>query len=218
MNIEKYIFRNNKATYYRIKENLKVEYIEPSFVFEMIYFNNNNLLEEELKEVVIEKEKKINRYSNLKIEEIYSRLFRSLINRDKYHSVDLANELYLKDKSKLLELLYKLSYISEDENKLIKTYLFEIMCNKIYNPYILKNVIIYFIKSCPKYIDMENKNNLEYFRKNVSKLYKYVYNKKKDLLKIYNLKELDLETNKEMTKTKKYILSKLESGDCDVRY
>ncbi len=213
MKIEKYIYRNNKATYYRVKENLEVEYIEPSFVFEMIYLNNEKLLEQELKNVVIEKPKKIGRYSSLSLEEIYSRLFRSLVNRDKYHSVDLANELYLRDKNKLFELLYKLSFISEDENKLIKTYMFELMTKKEYNPYILKNLIVYFTKSCPKYIDINNENNLDYFRKNVSKLYKYVYNVKKDTLDKFNLKKIDLEPNKEMTEIKKYILSKLESGE-----
>ncbi len=214
MNIEKYIYQNNKATYYRVKENLKVEYLEPSFVFEMIYFKNEKLLKEELKNTVIEKPKKIGRYSSLKIEEIYSRLFRSLVNKDKYHSIDLANELYLRDKNKFFELLYKLSFISEDENKLIKTYMFEYLMNKIdYNPYILKNVIYYFIKSYSKYIDMSDKKQISYFNDNISELYIYIYNLKKDLLKQFNLEILDLKVSKEMTEIKKYLLKELKSGE-----
>ncbi|VWL85743.1 hypothetical protein [Oceanivirga miroungae] len=206
MDIEKFKLRNNKATYYKVKKDLSVMYIEPSFVYEMIYFDNTDLLEKELKDVFIEKDKKIKRISHLDKDVIEDRLFRSLVNKDKYHTLELANEMYLRDKKNLFDILYKLSLISSDENKLIKTYLFELMDIKYgYNPYILKNLIVYFIKSTNSYIDFNDKKSLEFFESNVTNLYKLIYEKQNSRVEKYNLQKLDLKANKKMTEVKEYI-------------
>lgn len=206
MNIDEIKLRNNKATYYRVKKDLSVEYIEPSFVYEMIYFNNADLLNEELEKVIIEKDKKIKRRSKLDIDTLKDRLFRSLVNKDKYHTVELANELYLRDKNLLLDILYKLSFISNDENKIIKTYLFELMDIKYgYNPYILKNLIIYFTKSVNSYVDFKDKKSIEYLENNVTALYELIYNKMYYRVEKYKIKKLDIKASKKMSKIKEYI-------------
>lgn len=206
MNLEAVKLSNNKATYYRVKKDLSVEYIEPSFVYEMIYFENDKLLYEELKKVYIEKDKKIKRCSHLEKDVLEDRLFRSLVNCDKYHSVELCNEMYIRDKHLLFDILYKLSCISLDENKLIKTYLFELMDKKYgYNPYILKNLVIYFIKSTNAYIDFKDEKMLDFFTKNVTSLYEYIYQKKYVDFKKYGIAKLDIKPTKKMSKVKEYI-------------
>jgi len=59
--MEKYILKNEKDIYYRINKDLSVENIEPSFVFELIYFNEFDIAEEESKKCVKKKYKKLNR-------------------------------------------------------------------------------------------------------------------------------------------------------------
>lgn len=201
--LEKYILKNEKPTYYRVKDDLTVENIEPSFVFELIFFNEYGLANEISKDCVVKKQKAVKRKTKLLTDEISDRLFRGLVNKDKYHSFELANELMLKDKKKLFDILYKLSYIAEDENKLIKTYLFELICNNIgYKDYILKNLIGYFSYSCSKYMNLNDKKQMKYFYSTVSCLYVYIYNKKYE-------NKLDIEGKKNISKVKKVIYNKL---------
>ena len=70
--MEKYILKNEKDIYYRINKDLSVENIEPSFVFELIYFNEFDIAEEESKKCVKKKYKKLNRMVNLSTEIIYA--------------------------------------------------------------------------------------------------------------------------------------------------
>lgn len=201
--MNEYIFKNEKPTYYRVKNNLTVEKIEPSFVFELIFFDEVDMAENVSKECVITKEKKMKRQTKLDTKTISDRLFRSLVNKDKYHSFFLANELMLKDKNILFDILYKLSYMAEDENKLIKTYLFEHITKNIgYREYILKNLIGYFTHSCPKYMDINDKKQMKYFYSTVSKLYVRIYNEKYE-------DKLDFEGSSDLSCEKKTIYNKL---------
>lgn len=201
--MNEYAFLNEKPTYYRVKKDLSIEYIEPSFVLELAYFGEDNLAKIESSKCVIKKNKKIKRNTKLEKEIIVDRLFRGLINRDKYHILTLANELMLRDKNILFDILYKLSYIAEDENKLIKTYLFEYITDKVgYNEYLLKNLINYFVTSSPRYMDMNDKVQMKYFYEKVSKLYILIYNRK------YETK-LDIKGNDNLSDVKKIIFNKL---------
>lgn len=202
--IEEYKNYNNKAIYYRVKRNKKVEIIDPSFVFELIFFEKYEMLENELKLCYIQKDKKINRMTKLNIQTLEDRFFRSLVNKDKYHTLELANELILRDDKKFFNIMYELSYIAEDENKLIKTYLFEIMYKKIgYNVYILRNLIQYFISSCNKYMNVDDEKQMKYFYENVSKLYVLIYN-------IKNENKLNIQSKKEMSNIKEIIYNSLK--------
>lgn len=201
--MEKYILKNEKDIYYRINKDLSVENIEPSFVFELIYFNEFDIAEEESKKCVKKKYKKLNRMVNLSTEIIYERLFKNLIHSNRY-CFDLANELIIRDKEKFFNLMYGLAYISEDENKLIKTYLFEIMYNDLgYREYLLKNLLDYFTHSCNKYMDITDKKQMEYFYSRVSALYVEIYNKK-----YKNNLEIPKETK--LSKIKNIIYNKLK--------
>ena len=226
MDMQDYRFKNNKATYFRLKKDMQVSFIEPSFLFELIYFYNiykddkiKKSIENTLKETVIEKDKKIKRSANLSLDELQDRLFRSLISNNKYQTLSLAHELMLRDKDILFDVLYRNSLLSLDENKLIKTYLFEYLMDKMgYNEYILKNLIIYFISSLYGYIDIKDENVIKYFITNTTKLYQYIYSKKKSLVKKYGIKELKFENEKKMSIEKEIILENLTRGDTYVRY
>ncbi|WP_068268729.1 hypothetical protein [Caviibacter abscessus] len=210
MDMKEYEYRNNKATYFRIKKDMNVEIIEPSFLFELIYFDEIKLVEKQLSEIIIEKPKKIKRQANLSLDELKDRLFRALVNKDKYHCVNLANELMLRDKEALFDILYKLSFLSLDENKLIKTYLFEYLVNNVgYKDYILKNLIVYFTKSCANYVDFKNKNIKKYLEKNVTKLYEYIYTKNINKVKLYEMEVLDIKENIKMSVEKETIFENL---------
>ena len=43
--MQKYILKNEKPTYYRVKKDLTVEILEPSYIFELIYFGEQELAE-----------------------------------------------------------------------------------------------------------------------------------------------------------------------------
>lgn len=179
--------KNSKATYYRFKNN-KIENFEPSFILELNYFSkiySDSIIKEaiikEYDKLIVDKPIKLKRQANLDIKTIQDRLLRGLFNRDKYQCFKLAHELMLRDKTKLFDILYRLSFIAEDENKLIKTYLFEyITQNSEYDYLILNNLIKYFISSCPKYMDMNDTKQIKYFESIITKLYILVYNKKCD--------------------------------------
>lgn len=220
MDMKEYEYRNNKATYFRVKKDMNVEFIEPSFLFELIYFNETEMAKKQLLQVVVEKEKKIKRQANLSLDELKERLFRGLVNRDKYHVVNIANELMLRDKEALFDILYKLSFLSLDENKLIKTYLLEYMVESIgYKDYILKNVIMYFVKSSANYINLNNKNIKEFLENNVTKLYEYVYKKNINRVKSYKIEVLNIKSNIKMSDEKEIILKHLvKRENCNDRY
>lgn len=189
--MQKYILKNEKPTYYRIKKDLTVEVLEPSYIFELIYFGEQELAEKNQKDCVVKKYKKIKRLTKLDTDTIYDRLFRSLVNTDKYHSLQLANELMIRDPKTLLQLLYDLSYISCDENKLIKTYLFECISNEIgYEEFLLRNLIGYFTYSYPGYVGAEQK---KLFLKNASALYVLIYTKKFGKLDILGNDNMSIE-------------------------
>lgn len=201
--MDKYILKNELPTYYRVKKDLTVDIKEPSFVFELLFFGEDKMADSISKDCVLLKPKKIKRQTKLDTDTISDRLFRSLVNKDKYHCLFLANELMLRDKNILFDILYKLSYMAEDENKLIKTYLFEHITKNIgYKDYILKNLIGYFIHSCPKYMDINDKNQMKYFYSTVSKLYVKIYNEKYE-------NKLNFEGRKNLSCAKQAIYNKL---------
>lgn len=197
--LKKYDFNNAKPTYYRLKLNdgiVDIEYIEPSFVYELAYIyslNNEDeyikSLELELSNVIKEKEIKINRRSSMDTKKLQERVFRSLVNRTKAQTLELCNELMLRDVNLLLDILYPLSLVAEDENKLIKTYLFEILTKEVgYNPYILKNLVGYFLSSCNKYQKEQIKKS--------TKLYKHIYKLKTN--KEHNSEDEKMSLSKEL--------------------
>lgn len=208
--------RNNRATYYSVKNNIVRNY-EPSFVLELEYFNKklndsriDEIINSQLEFLIIEKPLKIQRQTKLKINQIEERLYRCLVNRDKYHTFKLANELMLRDKNRLYNILYSLSFIAEDENKLIKTYLFEhITENSEYNPILLYNLIKYFITSCPKYMDLNDKNQAKYFYSIITKLYILIYNRK---CTEYKHNKLQIDSNNELSNQKQIIYDILLKG------
>ncbi|MBP6281813.1 MAG: hypothetical protein KA384_07185, partial [Leptotrichiaceae bacterium] len=137
----------------------------------------------------IDKDKKIERLSKIKEEKLIDSFRRSILNNDSIHSVKLGNELLHRNKKEFFKILYNISLISIDENKLIKTYFTEKIIEKIekiennsFNKNrlqideVVKNIINYFTKSETGYLNFEDNERIEYFSKSrVSILYKKIY-------------------------------------------
>mgnify|MGYP003390436428 CR=1 FL=1 len=226
-----------KRKYLKVNDDLMIERREPSYIIELGYiyykYKKNGSLNDEKKleiEEIIKKEslqtyksqeKKIERQSKIEIELLKERFWRTLLNQDKIHSLKLGNELVIRDAQIFFELMYKYSIISKDTNKLIKTYL----CEIIYNGYsieLIKNIINYFVKSRNDYIYYDSVKEIKHFtEERLDSLYNFIYHKIYDN-KIKNSKinenvKLELaknlqETTLELSTTKQIILEYLQNN------
>ena len=228
-----------KRKYLKVNDDLMIERREPSYIIELgyIYYKNkkNGSLNDEKKleiEEIIKKEslqtyksqeKKIERQSKIEIELLKERFWRTLLNQDKIHSLKLGNELVIRDAQIFFELMYKYSIISKDTNKLIKTYLCEIIYNDNgYSIELIKNIINYFVKSRNDYIYYDSVKEIKHFtEERLDSLYNFIYHKIYDN-KIKNSKinenvKLELaknlqETTLELSTTKQIILEYLQNN------
>ena len=228
-----------KRKYLKVNDDLMIERREPSYIIELGYiyykYKKNGSLNDEKKleiEEIIKKEslqtyksqeKKIERQSKIEIELLKERFWRTLLNQDKIHSLKLGNELVIRDAQIFFELMYKYSIISKDTNKLIKTYLCEIIYNdKGYSIEMIKNIINYFVKSRNDYIYYDSVKEIKHFtEERLDSLYNFIYHKIYDN-KIKNSKinenvKLELaknlqETTLELSTTKQIILEYLQNN------
>lgn len=195
--ILKYKNSFEKRKYFLINENYEIENREPSFIIELSYYffqegvknKIEEIIFEEFKGTYIEKNKRIERKSKIAIEKLIDSFKRSLINQESIHSVKLGNELLYRDKFEFFKILYNISLISRDINKLIKVFFIEKIINFIFDTNnnvfkenreivdeIIKNIINYFTKSRNDYLDFKNEKNIEYFVNNeVDLLYVKIY-------------------------------------------
>lgn len=195
-----------KRKYFLIDEQYEIQKKEPSFIIELAYIyyktknkNINELITNELDKTYKEKNKKIERLSKIEYTKLIDSFRRAIINCDKVHSVKLGKELLFRNKNKFFEIMYNLSLISFDCNKLIKTFFMEQILDEIeeknYNKNveildeIIKNIINYFIKSENKYINFKNIEDINYFKNNeIDNLYKFIYENYFDkLVEKYNI-------------------------------
>ena len=230
--IKKYKNKFEKRKYFLINKDYKIEKREPSFIIELanLYFETKNekILKEisyEFENTYVEKDKKINRMSKIEKDRLIDSFRRALVNQDKLHSVKLGNELLLRDRYEFFRILYNISLISQDCNKLVKTYFIEKVVEKVYKlngesfnknceiiKEIVKNVINYFVKSENIYLDYDSESEIQNFIENkVDKLYMKIYNKIYDEIiekyDIMNVSKLQLKNevyynNKELSKSK----------------
>ena len=228
-----------KRKYLKVNDDLMIERREPSYIIELGYiyykYKKNGSLNAEKKleiEEIIKKEslqtyksqeKKIERQSKIEIELLKERFWRTLLNQDKIHSLKLGNELVIRDAQIFFELMYKYSIISKDTNKLIKTYLCEIIYNDNgYSIELIKNIINYFVKSRNDYIYYDSVKEIKHFtEERLDSLYNFIYHKIYDN-KIKNSKinenvKLELaknlqETTLELSTTKQIILEYLQNN------
>ena len=228
-----------KRKYLKVDDDLMIERREPSYIIELGYiyykYKKNGSLNAEKKleiEEIIKKEslqtyksqeKKIERQSKIEIGLLKERFWRTLLNQDKIHSLKLGNELIIRDAQIFFELMYKYSIISNDTNKLIKTYLCETIYNDNgYSIELIKNIINYFVKSRNDYIYYDSVNEIKHFIEERSdNLYNFIYHKIYDN-KIKNSKineniKLELaknlqETTLELSTTKQIILEYLQNN------
>ena len=228
-----------KRKYLKVNDYLMIERREPSYIIELGYiyykYKKNGSLNDEKKleiEEIIKKEslqtyksqeKKIERQSKIEIELLKERFWRTLLNQDKIHSLKLGNELVIRDAQIFFELMYKYSIISKDTNKLIKTYLCEIIYNDNgYSIELIKNIINYFVKSRNDYIYYDSVKEIKHFtEERLDSLYNFIYHKIYDN-KIKNSKinenvKLELaknlqETTLELSTTKQIILEYLQNN------
>lgn len=228
-----------KRKYLKVNDDLTIERREPSYIIELGYiyykYKKNGSLNDEKKleiEEIIKKEslqtyksqeKKIERQSKIEIELLKERFWRTLLNQDKIHSLKLGNELVIRDAQIFFELMYKYSIISKDTNKLIKTYLCEIIYNDNgYSIELIKNIINYFVKSRNDYIYYDSVKEIKHFtEERLDSLYNFIYHKIYDN-KIKNSKinenvKLELaknlqETTLELSTTKQIILEYLQNN------
>ena len=228
-----------KRKYLKVNDDLMIERREPSYIIELGYiyykYKKNGSLNDEKKleiEEIIKKEslqtyksqeKKIERQSKIEIELLKERFWRTLLNQDKIHSLKLGNELVIRDAQIFFELMYKYSIISKDTNKLIKTYLCEIIYNDNgYSIELIKNIINYFVKSRNDYIYYDSVKEIKRFtEERLDSLYNFIYHKIYDN-KIKNSKinenvKLELaknlqETTLELSTTKQIILEYLQNN------
>lgn len=195
--IKKYKNKFEKRKYFLINKDYKIEKREPSFIIELanLYFETKNekIIKEisyEFENTYVEKDKKINRMSKIEKDRLIDSFRRALVNQDKLHSVKLGNELLLRDRYEFFRILYNISLISQDCNKLVKTYFIEKVVEKVYKlngesfnknceiiKEIVKNVINYFVKSENIYLDYDSESEIQNFIENkVDKLYLKIYN------------------------------------------
>ncbi len=228
-----------KRKYLKVNDDLMIERREPSYIIELGYiyykYKKNGSLNDEKKleiEEIIKKEslqtyksqeKKIERQSKIEIELLKERFWRTLLNQDKIHSLKLGNELVIRDAQIFFELMYKYSIISKDTNKLIKTYLCEIIySDNGYSIELIKNIINYFVKSRNDYIYYDSVKEIKHFtEERLDSLYNFIYHKIYDN-KIKNSKinenvKLELaknlqETTLELSTTKQIILEYLQNN------
>ena len=228
-----------KRKYLKVNDDLMIERREPSYIIELGYiyykYKKNGSLNDEKKleiEEIIKKEslqtyksqeKKIERQSKIEIELLKERFWRTLLNQDKIHSLKLGNELIIRDAQIFFELMYKYSIISNDTNKLIKTYLCETIYNDNgYSIELIKNIINYFVKSRNDYIYYDSVKEIKHFtEERLDSLYNFIYHKIYDN-KIKNSKinenvKLELaknlqETTLELSTTKQIILEYLQNN------
>ena len=228
-----------KRKYLKVNDDKMIETREPSYIIELGYiyykYKKNGSLNDEKKleiEEIIKKEslqtyksqeKKIERQSKIEIELLKERFWRTLLNQDKIHSLKLGNELVIRDAQIFFELMYKYSIISKDTNKLIKTYLCEIIYNDNgYSIELIKNIINYFVKSRNDYIYYDSVKEIKHFtEERLDSLYNFIYHKIYDN-KIKNSKinenvKLELaknlqETTLELSTTKQIILEYLQNN------
>lgn len=230
--IKKYKNKFEKRKYFLINKDYKIEKREPSFIIELanLYFETKNekIIKEisyEFENTYVEKDKKINRMSKIEKDRLIDSFRRALVNQDKLHSVKLGNELLLRDRYEFFRILYNISLISQDCNKLVKTYFIEKVVEKVYElngesfnqncesiQQIVKNVINYFVKSENIYLDYDSESEIQNFIENkVDKLYMKIYNKIYDEIiekyDIMNVSKLQLKNeiyynNKELSKSK----------------
>ena len=228
-----------KRKYLKVNDDLMIERREPSYIIELGYiyykYKKNGSLNDEKKleiEEIIKKEslqtyksqeKKIERQSKIEIELLKERFWRTLLNQDKIHSLKLGNELVIRDAQIFFELMYKYSIISKDTNKLIKTYLCEIIYNDNgYSIELIKNIINYFVKSRNDYIYYDSVKEIKHFtEERLDSLYNFIYHKIYDnKIKNSKIKEnvkLELaknlqETTLELSTTKQIILEYLQNN------
>lgn len=185
LNYEKY---NEKNRYFKITRDAKIIIEKPSYVLEFAYMyilkNFEKILEVfNFNNIVIKKRIKLKRHSSLNIEILEDRFFRALFNRDMVHILSLGNELLRRNENIFFDIMYMNAKLSNDENRLIKLYLFEYIYKEIgLKEPLLINLLRYFTSS------LEGYNS----DKKVDELYSYIYEVKFFEKKNIN-KELDLE-------------------------
>ena len=124
--------------------------------------------------------------------------------------------------------MYKISLISSDCNKLIKTFFVEFLLDEVgdfnknreQTDEIIRNIINYFVKSENEYINYSCENSIEYFVNNKTDLlYKKIYNENYDkIVKKYNIQsisKLELEINEKdydkLSESKKILYNYLKN-------
>ena len=196
--IEKYQGNFEKRKYFKINQELEISEKEPSWVLELafIFYETKDsaildIINNEFEKCFKDKIKKTDRLSKYSISELNDKFWRALLNKDGVHTVRLGNELFLRDRELFLELVYKYAFISSDINKLIKVFLFELLCEKCsYNIEFTKNLLNYFSSSELEYIKYDSEEYISYFNKyRTDELYCGIYEKKH---KKYGIKNLEL--------------------------
>jgi hypothetical protein len=202
--VEKYQGNFEKKKYFKINKNLEVMEKEPSWLLELslVYYGTKDtkvlgLINSEFEKCYKDKVKKIDRLSKYSISQLSEKFWRALMNKDGVHTIRLGNELYLRDSGLFLEMVYKYSFISSDINKLIKVFLFEVLCEKTaYHIEFIKNLLNYFSSSELEYIRYDSPEYMEYFNKyRADRLYEEIYKKKQEK---YSMKSLELSPGSEL--------------------
>ena len=214
--VEKYQGYFEKRKYFKINQDLKISEKEPSWVLELalIFYETGDvsvfdLLNNELDKCFKDKIKKTDRLSKYSIPELSDKFWRALLNKDGIHTVRLGNELFLRDSELFLETAYKYAFISSDVNKLIKVYLFELLCEKSeYNIEFTKNLLNYFSSSELEYIRYDSEEYMSYFNKyRADKLYSSIYEKKQGK---YGMNSLRLDPGAALSPEKEIIYGYLK--------
>lgn len=172
--LQEYSLFNEKSKYFKISKDGNISILAPSYILEIgyMYIVKKFKKAEKLwnvEDIVVKKYKKLKRHSCLDIDELEDKFFRTIINRDSVHVLGLGNELIRRDDKKFFDILYLNAKISNDNNRLIKLYLFEKIYKEIgLNDALLTNILRYFTTSQEGYG----------VKTSVDALYSYIYEKK----------------------------------------
>ena len=218
--ILKYMNCFSKRKYFTVNKNFEIIKKDPSYILELasIYYEKKDdeiekIIKEEFKETYKEKAKRIERMSKVETVKLIGGFRRVLVNKDEIHAVKLGNELLHRDREIFFNIMYSLSFISGDVNKLVKVYFTERLIEKMSSgkaenlnkkrtetDEIVKNVINYFVRSDYGFIDFNDVEEIAYFKENKADLlYKKIYSENFKRLKakynLENIKRMDFQTD-----------------------
>lgn len=159
--IEKLAEYLDKRAYFTICASGEIKKKEINYAIPAAAFvEDEKFLAETLTELADPKERtkidKIERYSNVQIEELKEKFFKLLANGNVDFAKRYGKELFLKDSTEFYRMLFHYSLMDSSSQKALMALAMKKLTGSEYNEEILYLVISYFTKVKPDFYDYEN--------------------------------------------------------------